>query len=76
MLQPNEVIDRYFLETRCMLVEIAATLDRFDRAVVDSHTTPPDDARWQLIRQSLAYLASTTQPNRSEQLLMMFSDPN
>jgi hypothetical protein len=28
----TEVIDRDFLETRCKILELAATLDRIDRA--------------------------------------------
>ena len=33
MLKPSQVLDNYYLDTRCMLIEIAATLDRYDRAV-------------------------------------------
>ena len=33
MLKPQEVLDRYYLETRCMLLETAAVLDRYDAAV-------------------------------------------
>ena len=32
MLTAEKVLDNYYLDTRCMLIEIAALLDRFDRA--------------------------------------------
>ena len=41
MLTPSKVLDLYFLEARCMLIEVAATLDRFDRAV-DSDSNGDD----------------------------------
>ena len=31
MLTAGEVVDTYFLEVRCALLELAATLDRYDR---------------------------------------------
>ena len=33
MLTADKVLDHYYLDTRCMLIEIAALLDRYDRAV-------------------------------------------
>jgi hypothetical protein len=75
MLTANQVIDKYFLETRCMLVEIAATLDRIDRAVEASGESPARDDRVVRIRRALSCLANEqTGSNRSEQLLLMFSD--
>ena len=35
MLTAGEVVDTYYLDVRCMLLEIAATLDRLDRADVE-----------------------------------------
>ena len=71
MLTAQKVLDHYFLETRCMLLEIGATLDRFDRA--------PDragDERLEKIYRSLAILAEReTTADRSERLLNLFSDP-
>jgi hypothetical protein len=76
MLDAKQVVDKYFLETRCMLIEIAATLDRVERAA-GRHVgaaTPPDD-RIERIRKSLAFLANENSgPNRSEQVLLMFTD--
>jgi hypothetical protein len=69
-----ELIDREFLETRSMLVEIAAALDRIGRAAKLEGECRPD-ARLNQIYSSLELLArSSAQDNRSEQLLMLFSD--
>jgi hypothetical protein len=77
MLNSQQVIDKYFLETRCMLIEIAATLDRIDRAqAVGGNGQAIADQRVERIRTSLALLADPAcGPNRSEQLLLLFSDP-
>lgn len=78
MLSASQVVDKYFLETRCMLIEIAAMLDRCERARATSSNgqSKPDD-RLELIRQSLKLLAQEDAgPNRSEQLLLLFTDPN
>ncbi len=76
MLEAKQVVDKYFLETRCMLIEIAATLDRVERAA-ERHSgvaTYADD-RIEQIRSSLAFLADKNSgPNRSEQVLLMFTD--
>ncbi len=77
MQTPNQVLDSYFLDSRCMLVELAATLDRYDRAV--GRGGPGGDAedpRLAKLYDSLAVLASRdTSPDRAERLLMLFSDP-
>ena len=40
----SEVLNRDFLEARCKILEIAAILDRIDRAAVETSrsTRPPD----------------------------------
>ena len=75
MLAPDEVLDHYFLDARCQLLEIAAMLDRYD-AGRQGASDPPADKRLDLIYESLAMLAQrevTTE--RSERLLNLFSDP-
>ena len=76
MLTANAVLDHYYLEVRCMLMEIAATLDRFDRAVEqegdESAQQDPRLAQLQAALDMLADRKNTT--NRSEQLLLHFSD--
>ena len=77
MLEPKQVVDKYYLETRCMLIEIAATLDRVERAIERSPGPAKyQDERLELIRNSLAFLSEKNSgPNRSEQVLLMFTDP-
>lgn len=74
MQKPREVLDSYYLDARCQLLEIAAMLDRYDRSrdgVVESQ-----DKRIELMYESLAMLAEReTTPNRSERLLNHFSEP-
>ncbi len=73
MLTRSQVVDHSFLELRCYLLEIAATLDRYDRAPED--TTEKADDRWSKIKQALQILTQEhAQPNRTEELLMLFSD--
>ena len=74
MQNAAEILDREFLETRCMLVEIAATLDRIDRAAKHGGERM-QDARLNQIYDSLKLLARpSAKDNRSEQLLMLFGD--
>jgi len=77
MLTAQQVLDHYFLESRCMLLEIAATLDRYDLA--EGRAGQPagsGDARLEKIYQSLALLADRdSAANRAERLLKLFSDP-
>jgi hypothetical protein len=76
MLSASEVLDRYFLDNRCMLLEIAATLDRLDAAAGrDGDSLPVEDPRFQTIRRSLELLADrSATPDRAERLLHLFSD--
>ncbi len=74
MLTAGEVLDTYFLDARCMLLEIAATLDRFDLAE-QGDGAPAPDARLQQIYDSLTLLAQPeTTPDRAERLLNLFTD--
>ena len=74
MLTPDGVLDNYFLDTRCMLIEIASTLDRYDRAAEQSGATNADD-RLDQIYQALTLLAEReTTSNRGERLLNLFSE--
>lgn len=77
MLTAKQVLDEYFLDTRCMLVEIAATLDRHDRARKREDAPAGDaDPRLETIYQSLSVLSDKrVGPNRVGQLLNLFSDP-
>jgi hypothetical protein len=71
-LTASDICDQYFMETRCKLIEIAATLDRMDRAAERSKLN--GDARLAFIQDALAILASAA-PNRAEAILRRYSLP-
>lgn len=76
MLTAEKVLDRYFLDTRCSLIEIAALLDRYDRSARREGGAPPEvDDRLDRIYQALTLLADReAKSDRSERLLNLFSD--
>ena len=63
-------MDREFFETRAKLLELAAALDRLDRA----EGSVSNDARTQDIQQALSVL-SGDQPDRAERIQLIFSLP-
>ena len=63
-------MEREFLETRAKLLELAAALDRLDRAA----GSVAQDPRSQQIQQSLAVLSSND-ADRAEQIQLIFSLP-
>ncbi len=76
MLTPHQVLDHYYLEARCQLLEIAAMLDRHDFAQREQGDQP-SEARLERIYQSLAVLAQRqSATDRSERLLNLFSNPS
>jgi hypothetical protein len=66
------LLDRYFLETRAKLLDIAATLDRLDRA--PGGPPPPPRPRLHFIQDALTILAGNA-PNRAEQIQQRYSLP-
>jgi hypothetical protein len=76
MLTAGEVLDTYYLDVRCMLLEIAATLDRLDLAAESDGDDGLDaDERLQRLYDSLDLLAQRkTTPDRAERLLNLFSE--
>jgi hypothetical protein len=82
----SNILDSEFLGIRCRLIELAAALDRIDRAggdcpnfrLSENGTVPFDsvsgDPRMAQIRRSLEILADDG-PNRAEQVQMVFSLP-
>lgn len=75
MLTADKVLDKYYLEVRCMLVEIAATLDRHDRALDEQSSDAAQDGRLDKVYEALDFLSQARgTPDRSERLLNMFSD--
>jgi hypothetical protein len=67
-LDAPEILNREFLEIRARLVQVAALLDRLDRA----SGSVADDRRLAGIRESLEVLANPG-PGRAEKLQLIFS---
>jgi hypothetical protein len=67
----SDVLEREFLELRARLLQVAAHLDRIDRAAGE---VVVDDLRAGGVRQALAIIAGPG-PNRAEQVQMIFSRP-
>ncbi|MEN6406721.1 MAG: hypothetical protein ABFC77_09635 [Thermoguttaceae bacterium] len=63
-------MDREFLGIRCRLIELAAALDRLDRA----GDVEPSDFRLPQIRRALEILSSHA-PDHAEQVQLAFSLP-
>ncbi|MBL8830004.1 MAG: hypothetical protein JNM18_23700 [Planctomycetaceae bacterium] len=66
----DEVLTKEFLEIRTRILDLAAMLDRLDRATGDVAT----DRRMGMIRQGLAALESS-EPGRAERVQLIFSLP-
>ena len=64
----QQILDLYFLDARHKLIEIAAFLDRIDRA------TGKDDFRLKSFRAALAKLDGKKK-NKAKSILIAFSDP-
>jgi hypothetical protein len=64
----QEVLDLYFMDARCKLIELAAFLDRMDRSEGKS------DFRDTAFREALAVLSSAS-AERTKAVLMSLSDP-
>lgn len=65
-----EVLEREFLGVRARLIDVAAALDRIDRA----EGSVADDPRLEKIRQGLEIL-SGERSDRAEKLQLLFSLP-
>lgn len=64
----NELLDLYFMDARAKLIDLAAFLDRVDRATGDA------DFRLAAFRTALKELESG-KPTRARDVLLSFSDP-
>lgn len=65
----QQILDEYFIENRTRLLDLAAFLDRLDRAGGGG-----DDFRAAAFAEALAALRLPT-PSRTKQMQMIFSDP-
>ena len=70
-LSQRELIAEYFMEHRVQVLELAAFLDRLDRA---RELDASDDFRLRSIREALGVL-SGGDGGRVERIQMIFSDP-
>jgi hypothetical protein len=74
MQTPQQVIDTYFLESRCVILEIAAVLDRYEAAVKRCGDEAAKQEKLLCLRQSLNLLADPARmDNRTERLLELFA---
>jgi hypothetical protein len=64
----QQVLDLYFMDARHKLIDVAAFLDRVDRASGGA------DFRLEAFRQAMRHL-SDGQPERARNVLLAFSDP-
>ena len=64
----QQVLDLYFMDARCKLIDLAAFMDRVDRA------DGAEDFRMKAFREALGEL-SQNKPDRARQVLLKFSDP-
>lgn len=64
----QQVLDLHFMENRARLIDIAAFLDRVDRASGEA------DFRLQAFREAMTHLASA-RPGRAKAVLLSLSDP-
>ena len=67
-LDASEVLNREFLEIRARLLQVAASLDRMDRAAGSVH----GDGRLQGIQRALEILQGSG-ADRAEQIQLVFS---
>ena len=72
-LTQRQMIDEYFIEHRTKILDIAAFLDRFDRA---SARDAEDDFRMAAFREALGLLTGSRGiPSRLHAIQLVLSDP-
>jgi hypothetical protein len=71
-LTATQLVDEYFIENRNRLLEIAAFLDRIDRA---DPAVAADDFRMRVFAEAVAALTAAA-PERLAHIQMLLSDPD
>ena len=72
-LTQRELIDKFFMEARSQVLDVAAFLDRLDRA---SEGDAPNDFRYNALMEAIACLGDEKgEGARVDQILMLLSDP-
>jgi hypothetical protein len=72
-LTQRELVEEYFIEHRTKILDIAAFLDRLDRA---RERDAEDDFRVVAFRKALAALLDDRSTSRMLRVQMLLSDPN
>jgi hypothetical protein len=67
-MKRQEILDLYFADARSKLIDLAAFLDRVERA------KGSDDFRLRAFRAALAHLSSA-EPEKAKAILLTLSDP-
>ena len=68
----DKVVDRYFMEHRAKLLDVAAFLDRIDRS--DAPADADEDFRVEALQRAIALLIDE-KGDRAKRVLELFSDP-
>lgn len=69
-MNSNQILDREFLDIRAKILEVAAALDRIDRAGGDVSK----DSRMKLLADAIEIIASDqSDPIRAEKVQLLFS---
>lgn len=71
-LTAKQILDRHYLEIRSKILDLAACLDRLDRARPDG--TMLEDPRTSKLRSGIEILLSESETKRAERVQMLFSD--
>ncbi|XAM00323.1 hypothetical protein OT109_02825 [Phycisphaeraceae bacterium D3-23] len=71
-LPRDAVVDRYFLEHRAKLLDVAAFLDRLDRS--QAPEAADDDFRVEAMQRAIELLVDE-KGDRAKRILELFSDP-
>ncbi len=67
-MKRQQVLDQYFLDARCKLIDIAAFLDRVQRSEGEA------DFRLKAFQKAMKQL-NGKRPERAKKVLLAFSDP-
>ena len=68
------LLDHEFLPTRAKILEIAAALDRIERAAAVNTRQSTDDPRWEQLQAGIGLLL-TAEADRARQVQLLFSRP-
>ena len=74
MADAKDLLDQQFLEMRWRTLSLAADLDRVQRSAGGAGTLRDDVRLLKLRRAFEVLMAAETEPNRAEQVQMIFSD--